>query len=79
MTLRSWLNPETREQTRIEKRVAKIPTPDLLGWAELAADGVCQELSLWRRSEEPFHLDEATKGAEVLAAALADLQRRTRP
>lgn len=76
MTLRSWLNPETREQTRIEKRVAKIATPELLGWAELAAEGVCQELSLWRRTQEPFHLDEAAQGAEALSAALAELKRR---
>lgn len=76
MNVRAWFSPEKREQSRIERRVAKIKTPELLSWAELAADGLCRELSEWRRSEASFHLQEATLGAESLVAALKELSRR---
>ena len=79
MSLKDWLNPETREQTKVERRVAKIGTSDLLGWAEIAADGIARELSDWRRSEDAFHLNEASTNAEVLLAAIHEIQRRTQP
>lgn len=79
MSLKDLLSPAAREQTRIERRVAKIGTTDLLAWAELAADGIARELSDWRRSEEPFHLNEASTSAEVLLAAIREIQRRTQP
>ena len=64
--------------TKIEKRVASISTPDLVGWAENALFVLGKELTSWLRDKDPHKMDEAVLGAEALLAITKELQKRSR-
>jgi len=68
---------EEREQTRLERRVAKISTPDLVLWADQTLFALGREMSQWQKSRESLHLDEAETSAEALLAVIREIKSRS--
>jgi hypothetical protein len=64
-------------QTKIEKRVANIATPDLVMWAENALFVIGKEVTHWMRDKNDDSLEEAALGAEALTAIIKELQKRS--
>lgn len=69
--------PEERAQTPVERRVARIATPDLQAWAEQALSALGRSLRDFQRSQADADLREAEMGAEALLAVVRELRRRT--
>lgn len=68
---------EERERTKLEIRVSKLPTADLVQWAEQALYGIGRSLSTYQRStENEEFLDEAVMGAEALHVVLKEVAAR---
>jgi hypothetical protein len=65
------------QQSRLEKRVSMISTPDLVTWAENALFVIGKETTGWMRSKDSALLDEALIGAEALTAILKELKKRS--
>jgi hypothetical protein len=63
-------------QTKLEKRVASIPTPELVTWAENALFVIGKEVTGWLRTRDVALLEEADLGAEALYAITQELKRR---
>jgi hypothetical protein len=70
-------NKDTKKQTKIEKRVASIATPDLIMWAENALFVIGKEVTHWMRDKNEYSLEEAALGAEALTAIIKELQKRS--
>lgn len=66
-----------RDLAKMRSRTAKIPTADLLNWAEQAEMGIGRHLSDYRRQHAPDDLEEAIMGACALYAVLCDLRKRS--
>jgi hypothetical protein len=64
-------------QTKMEKRVANIATPDLVMWAENALYVIGKEVTHWMRDKNDNSLDEAALGAEALTAIINELKKRS--
>lgn len=68
---------EEREKTKLEQRVSKLSTPDLVSWSEQALYGIGRSLSIWQRSPESKEfLEEARMGAEALHVVLEEIKAR---
>ena len=67
---------EQREKTKIEKRVASLPSAELVGWSENALYSVSRNLSTWQKSGDTFYLEEANVGIEALKAIIDTLRER---
>jgi hypothetical protein len=63
-------------QTKIQKRVSKLPTPELISWAENALFVIGKEVTTWMRTNEKHLLNDAEMGAEVLNEIIKELKRR---
>lgn len=63
-------------QTKLQKRVASISTPELVMWAENALFVIGKEVTGWMRTHDQALLDEADLGAEALYAITQELKRR---
>lgn len=75
-----WKKKQPFEQTPksdLEKRIEKIPTADLMTWADQALFGVGRSLSDWERYKSHESLEEARMGAEALAKVLETIIKRT--
>lgn len=66
-----------REKTKVEKRVAKLPTAELLTWSDQIMYSVGRNLSIWQKSQDNYSLEEARLGAEALHAIMEALTERT--
>lgn len=64
-------------QSKLEKRIASISTPELVGWAENSLFVIGRDLTGWLRSKDALQLEEAAMGAEALQAVVRELQRRS--
>jgi hypothetical protein len=64
------------QPTKLEKRVAKIGTTDLVLWAETSLYSIGKNITHWAKESEPFLLEEAHLGAEALLAITTELKRR---
>lgn len=69
-------NKTVKEKTKIQKRVEKLPTAELLTWTDQVMYSVGQNLSNWQKSSSPHSLEEARMGAEALHAILDTLTER---
>lgn len=67
---------QERALSAMEKRIAKVPTPDLAGWAHQALYAVGRTISEWERTHDDSLLQEAEEGAEALLAVLVELRGR---
>lgn len=65
-------------QTKIQKRVSKISTPDLIAWSENALFVIGKELTAYQRSSNKDLLAEADMGAEALYAITQELKKRSK-
>lgn len=65
-------------QTRIEKRVSMLSTPDLVSWAETSLYSLGRNLQEWNRNDNEDALDEFVLGAEAYLAIAKELKRRTK-
>lgn len=74
--MRIGRSKQERVLTALEKRVAKVPTPDLAGWAHQALYAVGRTISEWERTHDDALLVEAEEGAEALLAVLRELRAR---
>jgi len=66
-----------RPQTRIEKRVSSLSTPDLVSWAETSLYSLGRNLQEWNRNGNDDALDEFLLGAEAYLAIAQELKRRS--
>lgn len=67
---------QEREKTKIEKRVAKLPTAELITWSDQIMYSIGRNLTAWQRSQHPATLEEARIGAEALHAILDTIKER---
>jgi hypothetical protein len=63
-------------QTRIEKRVSKISTPDLILWMEQSMYTIGKLITEWQKSHNNDLLDEVVMGTEVFNAIAKELKKR---
>lgn len=63
-------------QTRLEKRVASISTPELVVWGENALFTIGKSLTHGARNHDDTLLADAELGAEALLAITRELRRR---
>lgn len=78
MTIFQKKKDGSQPQSKVEKRVASIATPDLVTWAENALFVIGREVTSWMKTKEPFHLEEAELGAEALTAVVKELKKRSK-
>lgn len=64
------------QATALERRIAKIGTPDLAVWAHHALYGVGRALGDWERTHDDAALQEAEEGAVALLAVLREIRAR---
>lgn len=67
----------SQPQSKLEKRVASISTPELVAWAENALFVIGKELTHWLRNKEAIRLEDAHLGAEALLAITKELKKRS--
>jgi len=63
-------------QTKIQKRIAKLPSSDLVAWAENSLYVVGRELTSWQKTKDKVLLNDVEIAAEVLGEIAKELKRR---
>jgi hypothetical protein len=63
-------------QTKIQKRISKLPSSELVSWTENALFVIGKEITTYQRTGEKELLNEAEIGAEVLHEIVKELKRR---
>lgn len=63
---------------RIQARVARINTDDLMLWADAAAAGMMRHLDDFRRSRDEAHLGEVSLAALSMGYVVDELASRVR-
>lgn len=63
-------------QTKMQKRISGLSTPDLVTWSENALFTIGKELTGWLRSNDDLLLDDAEMAAEALLEITRELKRR---
>ena len=76
MTIFQKKKDGNQPQTKIQRRVGMISTPELVTWAENALFVIGKEVTGWSRTHNPDLLEEADLGAEALYAITQELKRR---
>jgi hypothetical protein len=66
-----------RQLTKLEKRVASIPTHDLVSWAENALFEIGKGLTRSIHDKDPDVLAEMELGAEALLAITKEIRKRS--
>ena len=62
---------------KIVDRVAALPTPDLIQWADQALYTTGRSLTSHMREHSPDMISEAVTGAQVLLAITEEIRRRS--
>lgn len=65
-----------QHQTKIQKRVATISTPDLVMWVENSLFTIGKGVTSWQKTQQIEQLYEAEMGAEALLAITQELKKR---
>ena len=65
-------------QTKVQRRVSKIATPDLFLYIETHLSELSTSVRALRSAQSSDTLSDAAQTAEVLAALLAELKTRAR-
>ena len=63
-------------QTKIQKRISKLPTAELISWVENSLFVIGKEVTTYMRTNEKHLLNDAEMGAEVLHEIIKELKRR---
>jgi hypothetical protein len=64
--------------TKLQKRVEKIGTTDLILWVETSLYSIGKNITHWSRESNSDMLEDAHMGAEALLAITTELKRRER-
>ena len=67
-----------QSQTKLQKRISQISTPELVTWAENSLFVIGKEVTGWMRTKDAALLDEADLGAEALYAITQELKKRAK-
>lgn len=78
MTIFAKTKAGHRQLTKLEKRIASISTPELVGWAENSLFVIGKEVTGWQRNHDALLLAEALTGAEALLAVVKELHFRAK-
>lgn len=62
---------------KLARRVSKVPTADLLTWAEQALSETNRSLYAFQSSGNEVHISDALMGAEAANALISEYTRRT--
>jgi hypothetical protein len=65
-----------QHQTKIQKRISNLATPELVSWAENALYIIGKEITGWQRSSNKELLMDSELGAEALLEIIKELKRR---
>jgi hypothetical protein len=78
MGLMFWKKPQPpiAFSERLVKRVAKIPTADLMMWVEQALSETSRACTSYIKGSADSDLDEMLLGAEAIHYLVAELKRR---
>jgi hypothetical protein len=76
MTIFQKKKDGSQPQTKIQKRVATISTPELVSWAENALYVIGKNVTGYLRTRDDVLLEEADLGAEALYAITQELKKR---
>ncbi|MER5754425.1 hypothetical protein [Streptomyces sp. NPDC002088] len=63
-------------RAKVAKRLDRLPTVDVLNWADTVGSGVAQALDDYRKQATPESLLEAHRGTQSLLGVLDVLSRR---
>lgn len=63
-------------RSKVAKRLDRLPTGDVLDWADSVGSGLAKALNDYRRQGAPESLLEARRGAHSLLGVLDVLDRR---
>jgi len=63
-------------QTKIQKRISRLPSAELVLWAENALYVIGKEITGWQRSGDKELLMDSELGAEALLEIVKELKRR---
>ena len=64
-------------QTKIQKRVSKLSTPELIGWVEASLFAIGRDTFAWQKTHDKAVIDELEMGAEALLEIMRELRRRS--
>lgn len=64
-------------QSKIEKRVERLSTADLVMWAEHSMYTIGKHLTAWHKAGSESDLDEVLLGAEAFYAIAKELKKRS--
>lgn len=67
---------EDKEKTKLEQRVSRLPTSDLLNWSDQAVYSLGRDLSDWRKGGPDHLLVEAELAVESLMVTVQELKTR---
>jgi hypothetical protein len=65
------------QPTKLEQRVSKIGTSELVSWAENSLYVIGKELTHFQKEHDQTMLDDALLGAEALTAIVKELMKRS--
>lgn len=61
---------------KAKKRVSRLPTADLLSWADVAGAGVARALSDYQRAGDPDSLEDAHEGLLSMLGVVEAMRER---
>lgn len=61
---------------KVARRLDRLPTVDVLDWADSVGSGLAKALDDYRKQDTPESLAEARQGAQSLLGVLDVLERR---
>jgi hypothetical protein len=64
-------------QTKIQKRIGKLSTPELIGWVEASLFAIGRDTFAWQKNHDKAIIDELEMGAEALLEIMRELKRRS--
>jgi hypothetical protein len=76
MTIFKRAGHRPTSQTKLQKRVASISTPELVTWTETTLFTIGKNVTHGQRNRAPELLAEAEQNAEALLAVVQELRRR---
>ena len=76
MLKRNKHTKEEQAKTKLEQRVSKMATQDLIQWVDQALYSIGKNLTQWSKTQENAFLQESHLGAEALLAVVNELGRR---
>jgi hypothetical protein len=74
-----WRKRAPEGDSKIAKRLSRLPEADLVAWADQAIYSTGRYLTAYQRERLPEYLEEARSGAEALLEVVDEIRRRQAP